>query len=348
MLAKLTTRDPITIAQERYDAEIVEYVKAAVGAASTLNPASLGDLVAEGGPIVEFLDYMRPRTILGRFGSGNIPSLTNIPFRRPIGIQTTGGMGYWVGEGHAKPLTRFDVSRMSLDPLKVATISVLSKEIIRDSSPKADILVRNALVDALRERLDIDFIDPAKAATAGISPASITNGIVALPSSGNDAEAVRADVLAAYSAYTAGNNTLEGAVWVMRSSTALSLGGMRNLVGGQEFASISVTGGSFEGFPVIVSDYVPAGIVVLLNAPLIFVGDEGGFTVDMSTEASLEMSDAPVSDSTTPSPTGAPFISLWQTNSVGILGERTINWMRARPEAVVVLSGVAWGQPALP
>ena len=100
---------------------------------------------------------------------------------------------------------------------------------------------------------------------------------------------------------------------------------MRNLVGGQEFASVSVTGRvRSKGFPVIVSDYVPAGIVVLLNAPLIFVGDEGGFTVDMSTEASLEMSDAPVSGQPDAEcDRGAVPFRLWQTNSVGILGERT-------------------------
>ena len=39
-----------------------------------------------------------------------------------------GGAGYWVGEGKAKPLTKFDFTRTTLTPLKVANIAVLTKE----------------------------------------------------------------------------------------------------------------------------------------------------------------------------------------------------------------------------
>ena len=47
---------------------------------------------------------------------------------------------------------------------------------------------------AVIERADIDFVDPAKAAVANVSPASITNGIAGIPSSGNTAEDIRADI----------------------------------------------------------------------------------------------------------------------------------------------------------
>jgi len=94
---------------------------------------------------------------------------------------------------------------------------------------------------------------------------------------------------------------------------------------------------------VIASDYVPADTVILANAPEIYLGDEGGFAVDMSREASLEMSDAPTMSSSPGTAATAPVVSLWQTNSVGLRAERTINWMKRRPEAVVVLNGVGWG-----
>ncbi|MCT5858573.1 phage major capsid protein, partial [Pseudomonas aeruginosa] len=79
-------------------------------------------------------------------------------------------------------------------PLKAATIAVATMEVIRHSSPTADGIIRDQLAAALRQRLDIDFIDPDKAAVAGVSPASILNGVVGIASSGTDADAVRADL----------------------------------------------------------------------------------------------------------------------------------------------------------
>jgi HK97 family phage prohead protease len=347
ILSKLSGVPAVELAAERYgqDPAVVEVVRAAIGAGTTLNPAWAGALVGEAGTIVaDFVAFLRPQTILGRFGTGGIPDLRNVPFRTALVGQTSGGKGYWVGEGKAKPLTKFDFERKSLEPLKVAAIAVLTDEVIKSSSPSADAIVRDALVDALRERLDLDFIDPAKAAVVNISPASITNGVPPIPSSGTDAEAVRADVKAAFAAYTANNNSLAGGVWIAPSNLAASLGMMTNLLGQPEFNGVDRNGGSLGGFPIISSDYVPDDTVVLANAREIYLGDEGGFEVDMSREASLEMSDAPTMESGIPQAATAPIVSLWQTNSVGIRAERTINWMKRRADAVVVLSGVAWGE----
>src|SRR5205085_11347528 len=114
--------------------------------------------------------------------------------RVPLISQTGGGSGYWVGQGKPKPLTAFDFDRTTLEPLKVANIAVLTEESIRDSSPSSEMIIRDALRAALAERLDTDFIDPAKAASSGVSPASITYGASHIVSTGNDADDVRLDV----------------------------------------------------------------------------------------------------------------------------------------------------------
>jgi len=36
-------------------------------------------------------------------------------------------------------------------------------------------------------------------------------------------------------------------------------------------------------------------------------------------------------------------VSMFQTNSVAIRAERTINWMRRRTQAVAYLTSVSWG-----
>jgi HK97 family phage prohead protease len=355
VLGRLTMRDPIAVAQERYhnDPGVVDVVRAAISGGTTTDPTWAGPLVGYAGEIIaDFVAFLRPMTILGKFGTGAIPDLRRVPFRAALLGQTSGGAGYWVGEGKAKPVTKFDFTRQYLTPLKVAGITVVTEDLIRDASVAADTYVRDALIEALAARLDIDFVDPAKAAVVNVSPASITNGVTPIPSVGNDAASVRQDIKAAYSAYTAGYNTLANGVWIMPADLAAALGMMVNLLGQPEFPGLDRSGGTLVGFPVIPSDYVKQAApntVILANAKEIYLGDEGGFAVDISREASLEMTDAPIG-SVAPPPAGPPadppiYVSLWQADAVGLRAERVINWLKRRPQSVVVLAPVHWGDP---
>lgn len=353
-LGHLEHRDATQIAKSLYgDQEQIVHAtqrlvtKAAVATATTTDATWAGALVGdEGNVFADFVEYLRPQTILGRFGQGGVPSLRRVPFRVPLVGQTSGGDGYWVGEGQAKPLTKFDFSRTTLEPLKVANIAVATMEVIRDSSPSADFIIRDQLAAALRERLDIDFIDPSKAAVAGVSPASILNGVSGIPSGGTDADAVRADARSLFAAFIAANNAPTSGVWLMSSTTALALSLMQNPLGQAEFPGVGMTGGTFFRLPVIVSEYIPTdtsgGIVALVNAGDIYLGDEGGIDVSMSTEASLQMDNAPDN----PTTATTVLVSLWQRNLVGFRAERAINWARRRDSAVAYLTGVNWGAGA--
>ncbi|MFU5560286.1 phage major capsid protein [Pseudomonas aeruginosa] len=350
-LGHLEHRDAIGIAKSLYEGQdsIIAatqrlVTKAAVAAATTSHATWAGPLVGdETSVFADFVEYLRPQTILGRFGTNGIPSLRRVPFRVPLIGQTSGGDGYWVGEGQAKPLTKFDFERKTLEPLKVANIAVATMEVIRDSSPAADGIIRDQLAAALRERLDIDFIDPAKAAVAGVSPASILNGVAGIPSSGNTADDVRADIRALFNVFIAANNAPTSGVWLMPATTALALSLMQNPLGQAEFPGISMTGGELFGLPVIVSEYIPTSsagaVVALVNASDIYLGDEGGVDLSMSTEASLQMDNAPDN----PTTASTVLVSLWQRNLVGFRAERAINWARRRASAVAYLTGVNWG-----
>jgi HK97 family phage prohead protease len=342
-LSQKVFRNAADIAGEMYgpDSAVVGEFKAAVPAGTTIAGNWAATLIsAESGAVADFIEYLRPSTILGRFGNGGIPALRSVMFRTPLITQTTGGAGYWVGESKAKPLVQFSFTRTTLEPTKVANICVLTEESIRYSTPKSDVIVRDSLAAALRERLDIDFINPAKTAVAGVSPASITNGAEHIASSGPDANDVRMDIRAVYAKYSAANNPPSTGVWIMSSNNAVALAMMTNPLGQTEFAGMSMTGGALSAMPVIASDYVD-DIVVLVNASDIYLADDGGITVDASREASLEMSDAPTSNSGTP--TAAQLVSMFQTNSVAIRAEREISWARRRVPSVVYLTGVAWG-----
>jgi HK97 family phage prohead protease len=348
-LSQKIFRPAADIAAEMYgsDSAIVGEFKANVPAGTTVSGNWAANLYStESGAVAAFLEYLRPQTIIGRFGVGGVPALRSVMFNTPIVTQTGGGAGYWVGEGKAKPLTSFNFARTTLPPTKVANICALTDESIKFSNPKSDLIVRDSLAAALRERLDIDFIDPAKTAVAGVSPASITNGAATVVSSGDDADDIRLDIRSLYAKFAAANNPVSSGVWIMSSNNAVALAMMTNPLGQSEFPSMSMTGGTLSGMPVIASDYITKAmnIVVLVNASDIFVADDGEIAIDASREASLEMSDAPAHNSGTP--TGATsLVSMFQTNTVAIRAERIINWMRGRTQSVAYLTSADWGGP---
>lgn len=327
--------EALQIAKNQYpeDTKLHHVLKAAVSAGTTTDPTWAGALVEYQDYAQDFVEFLRPQTIIGRFGQGNIPSLRQVPFNVRIPAQTSGGSANWVGQGKAKPLTKFDFATITFGFSKVASIAVLTEELIRFSNPSADALVRNALAEAVIARLDTDFIDPSKAAVADVSPASITNGITAIPSSGDP----DTDASAAFGQFITNNLQPNGAVWLMSSTTALTLSMRKNALGQKEYPDMTMLGGTFQGLPVIVSQYV-GNQLVLVNAPDVYLADDGGVAVDMSREASLEMQSAPTHDSTTP--TAVELVSMFQTNSVAIRAERWINWKRRRDAAVAVISGV--------
>ena len=133
----------------------------------------------------------------------------------------------------------------------------------------------------------------------------------------------------------------------MSTATALALSMMVNALGQPEFPGVSMQGGTFQGLPVIASEFVAtptAGSYIwLVNANEIFLADENGFSVDMSTEASLEFDSAPTQSSVA-SVTATALVSMFQTNSVAFRAERTLSWAKARSTSVAGIDTVNYGE----
>jgi HK97 family phage major capsid protein/HK97 family phage prohead protease len=321
-------------------------------------PAGTSTQTVWAGPLVyantlesEFIEFLRPMTILGKFGTGGVPSLRRVPFNVRFASQTSGGTGYWVGQGAPKPLTSFAFSATTLGYTKVAAISVITEELARFSTPSAETLVRDALAGALIERIDIDFIDPTSTAVANVQPASITSGLVALSSAGTSADNVRTDLGKIIGAFVAANLSTASLVLIMPNSLALVLSIMVNSLGQPEFPGLTSNGGSLNGIPVITSQYAAnssgaGNLVIAVAASELFLADDGQVRVDASREASLQMLDNPTNNSATA--TATTMVSMYQTNSIALRAERFINWAKRRSDAVVYMDDVNWGSVGSP
>lgn len=320
-----------------------------VPAADTRDAQWASPLVTPAVLASEFIEWLRARTIVGQFGTGGIPSLRRIPFNVRVPSQTSAGTGYWVGEGNAKPVTSWGFTYTEHRWFKLANIAVMTEEIMRFANPSIEVLVRDELANALSDLMDTDFITPSITVSA-VRPASITNGANTAASSGPTAADVGSDIATLLAFMTGSNIQLNSLVLVMRQAQAISLSLMKTTLGVFEFPTVTPNGGSLFGIPVIVSNYVPSGVVVLLNANDVFLSDDGGVNVAMSREASLEMETEPAMSANTgasPSAISAQaVVSMFQTNCVAIRVERFINWSRRRDDAVAYLTATGWGNTA--
>lgn len=307
------------------------WTKAAVAAGTTTDATWAGPLAVRT-PIAEFLELLRPRTLLGQ-----IPGLKHVPFNISVPSQTAGGTYGWVGQGLAKPVTSAAYAAVTLDFAKAAGIIVLTEELVKLSTPSAEGLVREELIAGMSQFLDLQFVDPAVAAVANLNPASITNGASTAAASGTTSAAARTDLAAAVAVFTAAGIPLSGSVWLMSDSNAFGIGLSVNALGQPLFPGVSIAGGSIFGIPVVVSNNV-GNRIILVHAPSILFADEGGVQIDVSREASVQMDSAPDS----PTLASTVLVSLWQNNLVGLRAERMITWKRARTAAVRYITAAAY------
>lgn len=332
-------REPVeTVAKSLYpdDDKLVSVVKAPVPAANTNDPAWAGNLINDASVFADFVEYLRPMTLLGQVQG----RLRRLPFDTPVLVQNSGGQAAWVQEGSAKPVTQWSYSKTKLEPLTVAAIAAATRQQLMRASVDADMLFRDELARAVGSTMDSTFATPSIAAVPDESPGSIFNGVAALTPNGDTGIiGVRCDIATMLNAHNDANLNFDGLFWVMSGRNAIALSQMTNEIGNLAYPTVTPTGGTLAGFPVIVSNYAPADFVALVKGSEIYYGDEGGLDVAVSDQASLVMDNDPGGSSTTP--TGTQVVSMFQTNSVAFRVERFVNWQRRRDQAVAWMQ-VQW------
>ena len=316
-----------------------DVVKAAMAPATTTDSTWAGPLVTYNNLQEEFIELLRPLTVIER-----IPGLRRVPFNIKVPRETGATTAYWVGQGSPKPLSQGAFDTVTLDFSKIAGITTMTQELLKFSRPNAEPILINSLTKAIAYLMDRDFLDPSKAVSVGVSPASITNGATAITATGTTTAAFRTDFGSLISQFSLNNNgSLADIVILMSQTQALRLALMRNDFGSKEFPDLSKEGGSIEGFPVVASENIVANggsptdgwPIVAMRASDILLADDGAVDVDISTEASLQMENAPDS----PNTASTVMMSLWQNNLVGIRCERFINWVKARTTSVYYITG---------
>jgi hypothetical protein len=347
---------PAEIAQQRYPGNTAlqaAFAKAAVPAGTTHGSNWADDLVPYQVLATDFIEFLRGKTIIDRFGQDGIPSLRRVPFNIRVGGFSAGTTGYWKGEALPVTMSKPTSTNVTLTWATVAGLTAISKELAMHSTPSAEMAVRDDLSAAVVARMDIDFVDPSKASVANTSPASITYGLAANAPSGTAAINVRKDLATLLAAFATANLGRSNLVLIMSDTMAGNIAMMVNALGQPDFPQMDLSAAvpRLHGIPVITSEHL-TGIgspstqsIVLVKADEVYLADDGLVDVEASFEASIEMLDASLQQSGV-SGTGASLVNLWQTGMIGLLANRQINWKLRRSTAVEYISPAAYTPPS--
>ncbi len=283
----------------------------------------------------DFIDLLRAKTIFDQL------PLTTVPANVTIKGQDGTGTAYWVGESKAIPMSAQDYSAVSLSPLKIGALTALSIELVEDSSPDAEQLATNSLVKDCAQLLDSRFFSTT-AASAGVSPAGMLNGLSAVAgSAGTDLNGLIKDTEALIQAFITAKNT-GGLHWVSLPGVARKIADFRNLMGQRVFDTVTEEGGSYDGKPYHTTDNAGAGDLILMKPSDVYkIGDQG-LSVDVSTEATLEFGSVPTGTGDVPSDMSENPVSLFQAGMIGIRVMRRINWQKRRSSAVQFIDDTAY------
>src|SRR5262245_48180413 len=249
-----------------------------------------------------------------------LPDMLRVPMRTRIAAVTLNATGYIVGEGAPKPISSLSFTGGQLPVHTVAAINVLTEELVRAAGAEATSLFRRQLTAAVAEVTDERFLSLVTAS----APTVVSNGGTSL--------AVHQDFQSAFSLLA--TDAASRIHIIMQSANAKALATKVTIDGTTAFPQMTAQGGTLFGAPVIVSDGVQNGTIVVLDAAAV-AASIGELEFSDARHATLQMSDSPDS----PAIASSVLESLWQHDRVALRLVRSFGaFIRSANSAVVITS----------
>lgn len=240
----------------------------------------------------EFIEYLRHLSVIRPYAR-IIP--VNGSLTMPV--QTGGTAGSYIGENEDDNAQDLQFGQRKFDPKKERGLVVTSNDLIRNSSPEADMIIRDDLAGALAETQDLNFIrgTGVGAGPKGIrywaAAAAVNNG------SGTTSAAIELDLSQMVARMAAGYKLQLGALrWLMPSRTYYKLYTLRHVIGTDPvslvFPEIRGNPPMLLGWPVSQTNQIPITLgggteteIYLVNMSDVMIGDEAGITIAVSDTA---------------------------------------------------------------
>lgn len=103
----------------------------------------------------DFIEFLRSKTVMRKLGTPTIQLTTGT---LKIGKATAGATAGYIGENANAPKSQLATGQVTLNFKKLACLTPVSNDLLRYSSPGADMIVRNDLVSGMAVQEDSAFI----------------------------------------------------------------------------------------------------------------------------------------------------------------------------------------------
>ncbi len=267
----------------------------------------------------EFIELLRAKTIVDKLA----PHMRTAPFNATIAGMATGSTSAWVGEGNKKPVTNPTFDKVEIKHHKLAGIVVMTDELLHLSTPSADKLVLDDLIESTKTLVDKTFMDDE--AQTDERPAGILHGAEKITATGSDLDSVKADLAKLRLAFIQQNMSLSGAFYIMSETRACELAELTDALGNPFFRGMQagVNQKTLNGLPIIESE-TAGDVIVLLKPSELYLADDGEVRIDTSNEATIH--------------DGTKYNYLFQENKFAMRVERCLTWAKRRLIASAYIS----------
>ncbi len=257
-----------------------------------------------------------------------LPDMVSVPLGQKFGVSTQTVVAPEANEAAGIVVQSLSIDGSeALTPRRVSTIIVLTRELLRVSEAQA-------LVDR----------ELRNGATAGVDSAFLTDLVAATTptvSAGSTTINVLTDVSALLAAVPLRSTSRPAFVFDPAAAVKLSLLQTNAVFA---FPNMTPLGGKLLGIDALVSDQLPSGTALLLDASSIAAGATE-IQIDASNSADIQLDTAPnvAGIGGSPStPVPAAMTSLFQTNSTALKVSRYFSFRVLRADLIASLSGVSY------
>lgn len=281
----------------------------------------------------EVIELLSAKAVVRKMGAVSLPleGTLNIP------KLTAGATAYFIGEAQNIPVSQPTFDQIKLTEKTLVTMVPISNKLIRLSSPKVDIQVRNNMIDVMAKKEDLAFI---RGTGTDYSPkgllhwASPTNKFPA--NSAVTVSNIAADLQAAINKLESANVPMDKVGWIMSPRVKNFLMTAMNQNGIYVWRD-EMEKGTLLGYPYAVTTQIPSNLgtagnesgVYLVDFSECIIGDGPQLEVSVSTQAAYEQ------DGT--------FISAFQADLTVVKMVRYVDFAVRHGEAVAVIQNVTWG-----
>lgn len=297
-------------------------IKAAVGGGTLADATYAGSLAGYRDLVENFVESLRSTSIFDRMLTDG--AMRRIPLQTRITSATAAAIGTETAQTLPKPVSSITLGQSALERRKSSSILVLSEEVVGNMSPAALEFIDGELRAAVSSGMNTGILS------------TVAAGLTATGSSGTDAAAVLADIAVLLGAV--GMKANSRPYLITTPAVATQLLTMPDADGTQAFPGVTTAGGELCGIPLLVSDEIAAGTMMLLDASRC-AGDSETITLEEARHASLVMD-------TAPSEGAAEVVSMFQTNSRALRAERWYGFDLLDDAAAALIDSIDYSGPA--